>query len=289
MPAEITVVIPIWDRYVPLLETQVRSVREMQKVATHVVVVDNASTVPLPPLPPEVQVVRLPRRVTTGAARNAGLTVVHSPYVTFLDADDTLAPGALDLLLADATQCPGLVAAVGSMEAYHPFAGVRTALPFPTEWAQRAQWAPLALGTLSIVRNCFPTVGPAVLATDAVRDAGGFADASYCEDWSLATALAFRGPVHLRRDHLMSVQFHWGSQITRHGTPQRMLRQLFRLHGRWYRDPCVPVAVKLVMPLLMAPRLFKSLRRLVSGEVSHSDLLDAWGRPSLTPPQESQP
>ena len=64
----------------------------------NVVVIDNNSDVVLPPLPPGVEVVRLPKRVSVGAARNAGLALVETGKVIFCDADDRLLPGAIAFL-----------------------------------------------------------------------------------------------------------------------------------------------------------------------------------------------
>src|SRR5215211_6406812 len=66
-----TVLMPVWDEYVPWLPQAVASV-QAQDVATRLVVVDNASDVRLPGLPGAC-VVASPRRLTLGAARNLGL------------------------------------------------------------------------------------------------------------------------------------------------------------------------------------------------------------------------
>src|SRR5437763_8975313 len=91
-----TVLMPVWDQYVPWLPRAVASVQE-QDVATSVVVVDNASAVALPGLP-GVSVVTSPRRLTLGAARNLGLAQVTTPYVVVWDADDAMLPGTLGFL-----------------------------------------------------------------------------------------------------------------------------------------------------------------------------------------------
>ncbi|MBZ4485871.1 glycosyltransferase [Microbacterium sp. cx-55] len=49
---------------------------------------------------PRFRVIRHDRRQGLGAARNAGLALVQTPFIGFLDADDVLLPGALARLVA---------------------------------------------------------------------------------------------------------------------------------------------------------------------------------------------
>src|SRR4051794_19651989 len=89
-----TVVIPVWDEYVRFLPDAVGSVAR-DAPGTPILVVDNASTIPVPDLP-GTSVVRSDRRLTAGAIRNLGLEHVKTKYVVVLDADDMLLPGTLD-------------------------------------------------------------------------------------------------------------------------------------------------------------------------------------------------
>src|SRR5215212_5141429 len=94
---ETTIVIPVWGRYAgDVLAEGVASLR-MQDRAARILVVDNASDEAVPALD-GVEVVRSPRRLTVGAARNLGLERVRSPFVLFWDADDVMAPGTLAFL-----------------------------------------------------------------------------------------------------------------------------------------------------------------------------------------------
>src|SRR5258708_32512860 len=94
--AAVTVVVPVWDEYVEFLADAVESVRRNAQDAP-IVVVDNASSTPVPPLE-GCDLVRSPRRLSVGAARNLGLDQVATEYVLFLDADDMLLDGTLDFL-----------------------------------------------------------------------------------------------------------------------------------------------------------------------------------------------
>src|SRR5690349_14141838 len=94
--SEIAVVIPVWDEYVQYLEDAIRSVRA-EGTDTLIVIVDNASTMPVETIA-EAAIVRAPRRLSVGAARNLGLAAVDTPFVLVLDADDTLLPGTLTFL-----------------------------------------------------------------------------------------------------------------------------------------------------------------------------------------------
>jgi len=281
----LSVVIPVWGRYVPLLAPLVSQLRAGQRLPLTIVVVDNASDVPLPFIT-GVRVLHSPRRVSTGAARNLGLAVVDTDLVVFTDADDRLAPGALDQLAARVSADPEAVGAVAAMSAYHPAHDLVVPMALPSAAALAFQHDPVRLGTAMIVKNGLPVVGPAVWRTRVVRAAGGFADLSYAEDWALGVALAFRGPVLAASTQLMLVQFHHGSQITCHGRPAEMLATLAHLHLRWYRDPAIPALVKVAMPLLAIPRLLIITKRAATRQVSHGATLDRLGNPTLAVPPE---
>jgi mycofactocin glycosyltransferase len=63
-----------------------------------VIVVDDASPVPIEPVP-GARVHRLTTNAGPGGARNTGLALVDTPLVAFVDADTTPPPGWLDALL----------------------------------------------------------------------------------------------------------------------------------------------------------------------------------------------
>lgn len=86
------------------------------------VVVDDGSTEPVPDLPAEVELIRQENQ-GVATARNSGLARVQSPYVIVLDADDRLAPGALEALRRPLDADPELGFAYGRMRFFGDWAG----------------------------------------------------------------------------------------------------------------------------------------------------------------------
>lgn len=186
----LTVVIPVWDApYVNNLQRAVASVRS-GGAEVPLVVVDNASSTPIPPLA-EATVVRAPRRLSTGGARNLGLERVRTEFVVFLDADDELIDGALPALERGIAADRDLVAYAMSM--LDSETGARHRVPRRAgPWIARA---PRLFALVTAVWSLYPTQGSTVLRTEAVREAGGYGDLSRGEDWALAVSLALRGRV----------------------------------------------------------------------------------------------
>jgi glycosyltransferase involved in cell wall biosynthesis len=116
--------------------------------------------------------VRVLRQANSGvcAARNAGLALVETPYAVVLDADDRLAPGALDAMRAPLDRDPGLGFAYGWMRFFGAWDGV---LRFPP-------YDPYRL----LHRH---TIGLSGLARRGLfEDIGGFDPAfDQYEDWEL--------------------------------------------------------------------------------------------------------
>jgi glycosyltransferase involved in cell wall biosynthesis len=192
---ELTVVIPVWDTYVRWLPGCFRMIRR-QAPHARIVVVDNASNVPLPAFDLDVEVLRLPTRGSVGAARNVGLASVRTPYVVFLDVDDEFPDGYLDRQLERFRRRPDLVAVAVRPTIWHPEHGLEQ--PFP--------WPPCYTPLLCRVRRVFALVhmlkphliiGATMLSTSAARLAGGFDDRDYREDMNLAQILVFLGPVEV--------------------------------------------------------------------------------------------
>jgi glycosyltransferase involved in cell wall biosynthesis len=191
---EVSVVIPVWDDYARWLPSALASLRD-QGVALGVIVIDNASTTALP-YAPQATVLRLERRVSIGAARNAGLAAVSTPLVCFLDADDELLPGALARMRARLAARPSSVVTVAGCEAWIEDAGETVRWGWPRPLAYRLSGHRRLFAMVTALRNAYPTTG-VLMRTDAMRAAGGFADADHEEDWLPAVALAARGDIDL--------------------------------------------------------------------------------------------
>src|SRR3954447_20642955 len=189
--AAVTVVIPVWDAYVEFLPEAVESVRRNASEAP-IVIVDNASETPVPRLD-GCEIARSPRRLTEGAARNLGLDRVHTEFVIFLDADDMLLDGAIGFMLERIAEDSGIAVSATAILDSETGERHRNPRPFAVRLARWPQLFAFADSILSLL----PIQGCAILRTEQVRDAGGYADSDLGEDWDLAASLAWRGRVDI--------------------------------------------------------------------------------------------
>lgn len=276
--AAVTVVVPVWDRYVTFLRECVESVLDQTDVeAPRVVVVDNASNARVPTLPPGVEVVRSPRQLSVGAARNLGLRRVETESVIFCDADDRLLPGALAFLTSRMAQRPELVATICRYVSWNPDTGARAVLErSPRPVVFRVARYPRLFALAGLRYNCFPLVG-GILRTEAARDAGGFGDRNVGEDWILGAQLAFRGPIEFHREPSFLRRVHAGSLWYRQHASADYLARCQLLRERVKRDPSVPRWVKAGLPLLAV------VHRRDVRHASARDGVVAPGNPLLAP------
>jgi glycosyltransferase involved in cell wall biosynthesis len=238
----VTVVIPVWDQYVRFLEEAVGSARANAPGA-RVIVVDNASTVPVPELD-GVTTVRSSSRLSIGAARNLGIERVETPYVLSLDADDKLLPGALEFMVSELDTDPSLsVCAMSIMEPdgrRH-----RTPRGFVSGLVRR----PGLFAFIDSIWSLLP-IGCALLRTDQVREAGGYADADWGEDWVLATSLVFRGRAEVSRRFGRYYRLTENS-LSESATRQRELVPSARLVRQRIRaDRGIPRWARAALPLI---------------------------------------
>ena len=155
-----TVVIPVWGaRYVASLERAIASVRA-QDADVPIIVADNASDVEVPEIS-GTTVVRSPRRLSVGEARNLGLERVETEYVVILDADDELTAGALTSLRAGIDADPGI--AVYAMSLLDADTGARHRTPrrFVPALTRARRLFALATATWSL----YPIHGSAIMRT----------------------------------------------------------------------------------------------------------------------------
>jgi glycosyltransferase involved in cell wall biosynthesis len=246
----VTVVVPVWDRYCAFLQSCVESILEQAGERPRIVVVDNASRERLPALPLGTEVVRSPRRLSVGAARNLGLSRVTTPEVIFCDADDRLLPDAISFLRSRMAERPELVAVICKYVSWDPKTERRVVLErSPRPIVFRVARHPRLFALANLRYNCFPVVG-GILRTDAVRDANGFGDSNVGEDWVLGTQLAFRGAIEFHPTPTFLRRVHGGSLWYRAHTSADYLARCDLLRERVKRDASVPRWVKSGLPLL---------------------------------------
>jgi glycosyltransferase involved in cell wall biosynthesis len=185
----------------------------VESADAHVVVVDDGSTDPLTLDVLDELSVPVVRQENSGvsAARNAGLRESTTPFVLCLDADDRLAPGALDALRAPLDANPDLGFSYGFMRFFGDW-----------DWTwELPQYDPYKL----LFRH---QIGPTgLMRRELVEATGGF-DASirHLEDWEIwinALAHGFRG-------ERVPVATH---EYRKHGVSK--FRDDRRFYREWYR------------------------------------------------------
>jgi glycosyl transferase family 2 len=259
----VTVVIPVWDYYVRFLPASVESVRRNSPDAS-ILIVDNASSIPVPDLA-DCEVVRSGERLTVGAARNLGLERVATEFLMVLDADDMLLDGALDHLRSRLEADPRLaIAATSILDAE---TGERHRAP--RRFAFRLAKRPRLFAFLDSIWSLLPIQGSAMFRTAQVRAAGGYPDAQLAEDWVLAVSLAWRGRVEisdrLGRYYRATPGSFAGREWTRRELRQhaRMVRDRIREDQgvpRWARALLPAIAVFQLTAIYLARPLYLALR-----------------------------
>jgi glycosyltransferase involved in cell wall biosynthesis len=266
--SDLTIVLPVWDLYVQYLGETLETLRAQMPVP-HLVLVDNCSKTPIPTVA-EAKLVRAPRRLPLGSARNLGLSQVDTEFVLFWDADDHMPPETAARLVAGMRADPDL-----SLLAARIFEGDSRPHHWPRRFTTRLARHRTLLALVHCVSGQVPTVG-AVMRTETVRAAGGFPDAETGDDWALGVSLAFRGRVdvldHVGRIYRRRDDSVWAGRNAAH---------LF-LHARAVRrrvkaDPEVPTMIKCLLPLVAAGqwiviRLLRPLRLFVHGRAEDGEL-----------------
>jgi glycosyltransferase involved in cell wall biosynthesis len=238
-------VIPAWDRYVgPRLQEAVASIASQER-PVRILVVDNASTVPLPELA-GVEVLRSEARVSLGAARNLGLAAVTSPNVIFWDADDLMPPGTLGFLEDELARDARLVA-FGAAIVEEP-SGLRHR--WPRRWIARVIPYPRLFAVIDCVWSMFPTTGATVMRTALVRACGGYTDADSGDDWCLGAVLVFRGRVGWSERPGRRYLRHEGSIWDVHGSARHQLEHAAAVRRRLAADAAVPAWLRSALPVV---------------------------------------
>jgi glycosyltransferase involved in cell wall biosynthesis len=224
--ADVTVVVVCFN-YGRYLGEAVGSALGQTGGRPHVIVVDDGSTdeatlAALDALPPEVDLVR---QANSGvcAARNSGFARVETPYVIFLDADDRLAPRALETLRSafDGDPPADLGFSYGHQRFFGAWDGVMRFPPYdPYRLLDRHLIGPTAL-----------------MRRELLRDVGGY-DAAFLqfEDWELWLSALAHGWRGVRIDAVTHEYRQHGQSKNRHDRRRyrAMRRQLKRKHAALY-------------------------------------------------------
>jgi glycosyltransferase involved in cell wall biosynthesis len=158
-------------------------------------------------------------------ARNAGLQLVGTPYVTFLDDDDAWLPGNLEAQLS---------ALESDEEAAFAYGLVRGAdedlTPLPATFPQ----PPLASGLApEKLHLAYPQLGVVLFRTNAVTEVGGFDPAiRYHQDADLMLRVAARRPIigietvgllyRLRSPSRQRANYHWAMRDVTRWAPRHL-------------------------------------------------------------------
>jgi glycosyltransferase involved in cell wall biosynthesis len=240
----VTVVIPVWDDYVKFLPDAVESVSRAAGQFP-ILIVDNASRAPIPDLP-GTTVIRAPRRLTVGGARNFGLVRVRTEYVLVLDADDMLLPWAARLLCSKLEQDRSL--SMGAMSIFD--GGTNGRHRTPRRFAARMTRWPRAFALAHAIWSLVPIQGCALLRTQEARQAGGYADADWADDWVLSVSLAFRGGVHVSERLGRYYRLTAGSISRQPKTSGELAEGARLVRQRIRSDPEIPAWMRAALPLV---------------------------------------
>lgn len=246
-PAQTTVVLPAWDAYAADLLPEALASVWAQQPPPEILIVDNASEPRLNEVA-GARVIRTPRRLSVGAARNFGLAHMGTPLVVFWDADDTMLPGTVLSLESAMAADAGLVA-FGAAIIEEP-SGQRHR--WPRSWIGRVLRFPRLFGLLDAIWSLYPTTGATIMRTEAVRDAGGYSDSDSGEDWCLGVSLAFRGRLGWTERPGRVYRIHPTSVWARHMGVRHQVRHARTVRERIRRDAGIPSWARAGLPGIAA-------------------------------------
>lgn len=213
-----------------------------------VVVVDNASRVPLPDLSeiPGVSVVRTVRPVSLGAARNLGLERVETEFVMFADADDLILAGTVAKLQLALESDPDMVAC--AMAFVDAQTGERHRWPRP--WISRLVRHPRLLAWVNAAWAVYPITGPVLIRAAAARRVGGHADIDNGDARCLGAALLFAGRVGWMEAPGCVYHQRAGSNLDRFSGSAALLQSAGSVRERLRGDFGGPAWLPAVLPVL---------------------------------------
>jgi hypothetical protein len=180
----------------------------------------------------------------------------------FLDADDSLLPGALERMLAGLDGRPGSPALVGRI--LEPGGALhRVPRPFAVRLSRRPRLFAWANATWALM----PTQGCTIMRTAVVREASGYGDVSLGEDWMLSARLAFRGAIVF--DPAPALVYRWrpDSPGASRASRRALMHSAALVRARLRQDPppggdaaVAMLAVAQVLAMLVAHPLARAFR-----------------------------
>lgn len=160
----VTAVVPVFDG-ARFLEAAIESIRDQAGGRVRAVIVDDCSADASPGLIAALAarhawIVPIRHAANRGvaAARNSGVAAANTPFVAFLDQDDTWAPGKLDLQLAALAAEPALDFVVGR-QSFHIEPGIARPAWVKERYLAGPQ-AGYVFGATLAHRHCFERTGP---------------------------------------------------------------------------------------------------------------------------------
>jgi peptidoglycan/xylan/chitin deacetylase (PgdA/CDA1 family)/GT2 family glycosyltransferase len=234
MPIEVSVVVPAYNAADTLADA-LQSLVVQTHVDWEAIVVDDGSTDGTAEIAagfrerdPRFRTLRQVRS-GAGAARNLGVGVARFDWLLFLDADDWLAPEALEKTTAALASSTDLDAAYGGWVRVAPN-GERIDEPWP---------GPAVLFPTLARSGAFP-IHSCVVRRGLVQEVGGFdPELRTCEDWDLWQRLARAGArFHMVPEPLAYYRMRPGSRTT--NAPRHLADALLVIDRGHSRDPRVP-------------------------------------------------
>lgn len=222
----VSVIIPCY-RQAHYLEEALTSVLAQSYRRFEIIVVDDRSpdnTAEVASRYAGVRLVRLPRNLGLPAARNAGLEASAGDYTVFLDADDRLAPDALEIGARTLAALPECALVYGFCE-FVDESGASIPTPphvlvetdhYRALFKQNHIWTP---GAAMFRRSIFSRVAP--FDESLVRG---------CEDIDLYLRIAKHWPIHCHGRVVLQYRKHRASMSVNRFKMLRAENDLFRKH-----------------------------------------------------------
>jgi len=243
--ALVSVVIPCHN-YGHFLVMAIESVLRQTHPSVEVIVVDDGSTDDSAEVAagyPDVVCIRQ-RNLGQSAAQNRGLDSATGEFVLFLDADDELAPGALEGLVGCLSQRSECAFAYGHVERVDAEGSVVHGSPSRSAKRQTCLEED-PYGYMLRTNNCLRGGGAVLYRTDLLKRAGGFSLAlgNYGQDLDINLRLSRDHPICCADRIVLRYRSHGGSSTTKLGAmlrgmtnAQRAQREFVRRHPEYRQD-----------------------------------------------------